>query len=89
MKKMQIKIYGRVQGVFFRAAAKEKAFETGVFGWAKNQLDGSLHITAEGEFENLKKFLHWCRRGPLPAKVKKIEFKLLSNLENFEDFLIL
>ena len=89
MRRVHIKIYGKVQGVFFRAAAKEKAFEHCVFGWAKNLSDGSLHIMAEGDFSDVKKFINWCRRGPLPAKVDKIEFKFCPDLENFEDFEIL
>ena len=56
-KHTNLKIYGRVQGVFFRYTAKEKADEFAVTGFARNEEDGSVYIEAEGEEENLDKFI--------------------------------
>jgi len=37
-----VSISGRVQGVFFRMETKRAADGFGVFGWVKNQLDGTV-----------------------------------------------
>lgn len=88
-KHLNIKIYGRVQGVFFRHSARQKAEELGIRGFAGNEDDGSVYIEAEGEEENLKQFLDWCHRGSFLAKVKKVEFVFNSDIKNFDDFVIL
>ncbi len=73
MKHRNIKIYGEVQGVFFRNSAKAEAERLGIKGFARNEPDGAVYIEAEGEPEALEKFLAWCRRGPGPAKVGLVE----------------
>lgn len=84
-KHLNIKIYGKVQGVFFRAAAQERAENLGINGFARNESDGSVYIEAEGSEENINKFLEWCRKGPLLAKVEKVEISE-NNLKNFSSF---
>jgi acylphosphatase len=75
LKRVKIKIFGSVQGVFFRYSAQEKARQLGLKGWAKNTEDGAVEIMAEGEKENLKKFIDWCYIGPPTAKISKIEME--------------
>jgi len=70
---LNIKISGLVQGVFFRANAKEQADDLDIKGFAQNQPDGSVYIEAEGEKDNLEKFLHWCHTGSNMARVEKVE----------------
>ena len=65
-------VFGEVQGVFFRASAKESAEALGVSGWAKNNPDGSVEIWAEGQEENLQNFLDWCYNGSEKAKVERL-----------------
>lgn len=72
IKHLNIKIYGSVQGVFFRANAKEQADKLGITGLAQNLPDGSVYIEAEGEEKNLDKFINWCSKGPSMAKVEKV-----------------
>ena len=73
MKHLNIKISGQVQGVFFRHAAKEKAEELGLKGFAKNEPDDSVYIEVEGKEEALKKFIEWCKKGPASARIEKVE----------------
>jgi len=73
MKHIQIKVTGKVQGVYFRASAKEKADELGVTGFARNQPDGSVYIEAEGTEDALTLFVEWCHRGPTNARVRAVE----------------
>ncbi len=74
-KQVILKIHGRVQGVFYRDSARKKARKFNLTGWAKNRNNGSVIIKAQGEKENLKKFIDWCYNGPILAKVDKIEIK--------------
>ena len=85
MKHLNIKIYGLVQGIFFRASAKEQADKLGITGFAKNMPDGSVYIEAEGEKNNLDKFIKWCNRGPILAQVEKVEVSE-GSLKNFSEF---
>lgn len=72
MKLLTIRINGKVQGVFFRASAKDKADELDVRGIVRNEPDGSVYIEAEAAEENLNKFIVWCRKGPARARVMTI-----------------
>jgi len=73
MVRLALKIYGRVQGVGYRYEAYWKARKLHIAGFIMNEPDGSVYIEAEGTEEVLNEFLMWCRRGPWPAKVERIE----------------
>jgi acylphosphatase len=45
---LQIRVWGKVQGVFYRASAKQEADKLGIRGTVKNEPDGSVVIQAEG-----------------------------------------
>ncbi len=70
-----IQVIGKVQGVFFRASTQEKAQQLGVYGWVKNELDGSVLIHAEGSEESLQSLIAWCHHGPMHAKVQQVDVK--------------
>ncbi len=86
-KHLNIQITGEVQGIFFRVEAKAKAKKLDIYGFARNEQDGSVYIEAEGSESLLEKFIEWCYEGPLGAKVEKVEVSE-SNLKNFVDFKI-
>ncbi len=88
LKHLNIKVFGRVQGVFFRHTAKQKAKELNIIGFARNESDSSVYIEAEGKEENLKKFLDWCHQGSAFAEVEKVEFEFKPEIKNFNDFVI-
>lgn len=73
MSAVRLRITGRVQGVWFRASAKEKADELGITGWARNTEDGTVEILAMGEPDVLNEFTTWCRKGPPGARVEHVE----------------
>lgn len=68
-----IKVFGRVQGVFFRQSSKEKATSLGVMGFARNNADGTVSIEAEGEEILVNEFVEWCKKGPPRAVVDHLE----------------
>lgn len=85
MKHLNINIFGRVQGIFFRASTKEKADRLNIKGFAQNQPDGSVYIEAEGKKKNLEEFLKWCHSGPSLAQVEKVEVSE-GKFKNFSAF---
>lgn len=86
IKHLNIKIYGRVQGIGFRMSAQNMAAKLNITGFVRNEEDGTVYIEAEGEEGNLKQFLSWCYKGPLMAKVEKIESEFSGKINNFESF---
>ena len=74
-KRFNIRVNGKVQGVFFRASTKEKADSGNISGFVRNEADGAVYIEAEGEEENLRNFVQWCHRGPKQAHVERCEVK--------------
>jgi acylphosphatase len=85
-KHYNIRVRGKVQGVFYRASARSHALALEVNGFAQNQHDGSVYIEAEGAEENLKQFVEWCRRGPDRALVTEVlvEEGPLNHFTSFE-----
>jgi len=88
MKRLHLKIFGRVQGVYFRSSAQSKAHELGLSGWAKNLPDGTVETVAEGEEEMLKEYIRWSQKGPAAARVDKIEEKWEEPTGDFKGFKI-
>ena len=72
-RKACLKVYGHVQGVFYRNSARNKALELGVNGFVENLTDGGVYIEAEGPEESLKAFIEWCHHGPETAQVDRVE----------------
>jgi len=72
MKRISLRISGKVQGVFYRQSAMEKAQELGITGFARNEDDGSVYAEAQGTEEQLQKFISWCERGPSRARVDSV-----------------
>lgn len=73
LKHFKIIVSGKVQGVFYRACAKEKADEWNIKGFVRNESNGDVYIEAEAEEDVLYKFIKWCNIGPARAKVDRIE----------------
>ena len=69
----QLRIHGRVQGVFFRASAEREAARLRVTGFARNEGDGSVTVEAEGSPEAVAAMEAWCRVGPPRAEVVRVD----------------
>ena len=66
-------ICGRVQGVFFRQSAQERARQLSLTGYARNNPDGTVTIEAEGSAEALDALEAWCHHGPPAAHVTQVD----------------
>ncbi len=82
MKHIKITIKGNVQGVFFRAAARDKAQDLGLKGYVENRRDGSVFIEAEGQESKLDRLISSPR-----AEVESVEVEE-GEMEDMKGFTI-
>jgi acylphosphatase len=71
-------IYGRVQGVWYRAWTVETARELGLSGWVRNRTDGSVEALVQGAPEAVERFVRMAHDGPPAADVAKVEVSDVS-----------
>jgi len=71
--RVRVTVRGRVQGVSFRVATRDRARSRGVAGWVRNRPDGVVEAVFEGPEEAVSSLVDWCRRGPSGADVESIE----------------
>jgi acylphosphatase len=64
---------GRVQGVFYRATAAQRARELGIRGYAKNLPDGRVEVLAIGDAEVVQAFIAWLWTGSSASKVTSVD----------------
>ena len=83
----RILVRGKVQGVWYRRSAVEKARELDLSGYAQNLPDGSVVIEAEGTECDLQEFIAWCHTGPPLAKVDSVEC-FASEWSGYEGFAV-
>ncbi len=85
-KHFKIRVHGKVQGVYFRATAVDKAHTYSISGFTRNEADGTVYIEAEGEEDGLVKFIEWCHIGPPRAVVEKVLIEE-GDLKNYQNFI--
>jgi len=68
-------VSGRVQGVFFRASARQKAIELGCAGYARNLSDGRVEVLAVAEPQAVNRLIDWLWQGPPAAEVSGVEVR--------------
>ncbi len=68
-------IYGKVQGIYFRAYTQAEGNKIGVKGWVKNRADGAVEVVVEGEPEKVAQMLAWLKQGSPGSQVVKVEVK--------------
>lgn len=69
---VRCQVAGNVQGVFFRASAREEAQRLGVTGYARNLPDGRVEVLACGPADAVGELREWLRRGPPQADVSGV-----------------
>jgi acylphosphatase len=88
MPTVNLLIKGKVQGVYYRVAAKEEAEKSGITGWVKYISEGRVEVMATGTETQLQQFIGWCRKGPANAVVTDVIVTPLSE-ENFDEFTVI
>jgi acylphosphatase len=79
-------VSGFVQGVFFRETTKRLAERSGVTGWVRNRDDGTVEAVFEGEEDDVKAMVEFCRHGPPHARVTNVEAESEKYVGEFDSF---
>jgi acylphosphatase len=68
----KVRVYGRVQGVFFRQWTVKQADALGVSGWIHNARDGSVEALLAGEESAVGQLIEHMRQGPPQARIEDL-----------------
>lgn len=68
-----LRIYGLVQGVYFRDSLRQQAESLGVSGWVRNRRDGSVEAMLQGGDSAVEALVAWCRVGNGRSRVERVE----------------
>lgn len=66
-------MHGRVQGVYYRASARDYARRLTLKGWVRNCANGNVELVVEGEERQIEQLIAWCHQGPPAAVVTQVE----------------
>ena len=86
---LQVTVYGRVQGVYFRAFTSKHAKELGLNGYVRNLADWkSVEVQAEGGKKKLERLIEYLKVGPPGARVERMEANWSEYTGSYPDFSI-
>lgn len=71
-------VSGRVQGVYYRASAQQRARAAGIAGHARNLEDGRVEVLVYGEERRVLEFIDWLWIGPSAAKVTQVSVEVIE-----------
>jgi acylphosphatase len=66
-------IDGKVQGVFYRSSAYEKAQLVGVKGWVRNLSDGRVEVLIQGNEGQVEEMMDWLWKGSSYSRVSSVQ----------------
>ncbi len=72
MKTVQIRVEGRVQGVYFREYTRRQAQSLGLKGWVRNMVDGSVETVVSGDDNTITTMITWLHSGSPRSAVTKV-----------------
>jgi len=73
VKRVRVRVSGRVQGVFYRVTCARLARDAGLGGHVRNLPDGEVEAIFEGPDDAVNSLVEWCRHGPDLARVDLID----------------
>lgn len=87
-KRLEAKVFGRVQMVMFRDFTCRNARRLGLVGFVRNKEDGSVFAVAEGEESSLCELLALLHKGPILASVERVDVEWKATTDEFSEFTI-
>lgn len=88
MKAVRFVVRGIVQGVFFRASAREQAIALNLTGHTRNLVDGSVEVVVYGDPAAIDRLETWLHDGPDAAEVTELYREDLGVHEVPAEFLV-
>ena len=85
-KRCKIVISGKVQGVYYRAFAKNAAQNNNLTGVAKNLDSGHVEVIVEGDELDILSFIQLLRSGPPKAAVDHFDVEWSEAKNEFKRF---
>ena len=82
----RLRIYGRVQGVFFRESMRRRAEQLKVTGWVRNCADGTVEAVAQGDAFEVGRLIEWAQRGSDAAMVEKVDVESVAENVRYAAF---
>ena len=82
----RIKVKGVVQGVGYRFFVLDLAKRLELVGYARNRVDGSVEVIAQGERDAVAALIEEIRAGPRAAHVSGLEVETVEEPEIFGSF---
>lgn len=70
---VRVRIYGHVQGVWYRGWTLDAAKARGLSGWVRNRKDGTVEAVFAGPPATIDSMIEACHRGPPLARVRSVE----------------
>lgn len=70
---VHVEVYGRVQGVGFRAWLARQAVAHGLAGWARNRRNGSVEAVLAGPSAAVAAMIRDLNQGPPMARVARLD----------------
>jgi acylphosphatase len=84
----ELRIYGKVQGVFFRANTREQCRDRELTGWVQNLSDGTVRAIVEGPRGAIEEVVEWAHDGPPAADVADLDVEWNGATGEYDDFQI-
>ena len=81
-------VRGRVQGVAFRACARDEALRLALTGFVRNRADGAVEGEAQGESSAVEEFVAWLRQGPPWSRVDELRIDELAIDDSEQAFVV-
>lgn len=88
VRRLEMVIRGRVQGVGFRFFTEAVAREMGLVGYVRNTRHGAVEVVAEGDEEALERFRARLMQGPPLAHVSGADVHMSEATGRYQDFRI-
>jgi len=88
LRQIECIISGRVQGVLYRDFVRRKARHLGLVGEVQNLSDGTVHVVAQGDESELRRFVEYLKEGSMFSRVDAVDEKWSNAEQSFSDFKI-
>lgn len=86
MKRLTAFVHGDVQRVGHRSRVVTIAKVYKLRGWVQNLPDGRVKVVAEGDTEDLERFIKAVKLGNSLVKVDKIDYEYSEPTDSFDSF---